>query len=218
MSEIKLENWINPVYVEAFRRGSLEEFRQESPFRHAVLQNFLKKEILDDVLKHCENIRVDPSHRQGIAEKTDWYWGAFSHLDYIRFFLSQNMRRFLNALIGEKLILKKKLVPQFNIFRPESPGLPVHTDMAENVGIVTLMQLSHGYSPGFGGELVFYKKDSGGLIKDRIIEPICNTLIVFQVSDKSFHGVEDMSGNWTRRTITYDWLYEGQAAPIRQSL
>lgn len=214
-----LDSWINPKYVDLYKQGRLGELRAESPFRHAVLKDFLKPEAFKSILDHSKNIPVEPSHRKGVAAYTDWYWGAFSHLDYIRFFLSREMRAFLNELIGQQLVLKKKHIPQFNIFRAQSRGLPIHTDMAENVGVVTLMQLSDGYEPGLGGELEFFERVQGSFKNVKRVEPIGNTLILFQVSEKSFHGVADMKGTWTRSTITYDWLYEGQAAQqLKQNL
>ena len=203
-----LEDWVNPVYVDLYRAGRLASLRTEDPFTSAVLPDFLRPEALDRVLDHVARIPQERSHRKGIAARADWYWGAFSYLDYLRFFLGPEMRAFMNELMGERLALKPQAVPQFNTFRPGSKGIPVHTDLNEKVGVVSLLQLSEGYTPGRGGELVFYQRQEHRVVPTRYVQPICNTLILFLVSEKSYHSVADMNGEWTRRTITYDWLTE----------
>jgi hypothetical protein len=208
---LTLESWVNPEYVELYRQGRLGRLRSSEPFTHAVLKDFLSPQGIASVLHHCEGHYLEPSHRQGIAAQADWYWGAFSHLEYIRFFLGFEMRDFMNQLVGDRLILKRGGIPQFNTFRPGSKGIPVHTDMNEKVGVVTLLQLSQGYQPGRGGELVFYKRSGEKIHPVKYVQPVCNTLILFKVSERSYHSVEDMNGEWTRRTITYDFLSEAQA-------
>lgn len=210
-----LKSWINPEYLNLYYEGRLASLRSEDPFPNVALKNFLRPEAIAHVLRSCESIVVERSHGVGIASKADWHWGAFSNLDYIRFFLSQDMRAFMNELIGDKLILKRKSIPQFNIFKPGSKGIPPHTDLSEDVGVVSLFQLSEGYTPGRGGELILYRREGNKILPSRYIEPIANTLILFKVSEKSFHSVADMNGNWTRRTITYDWLSEGQTRVSR---
>lgn len=206
MKAINLQDWINEEYFAAYQEGRLAEYRQTEPFTYAVLKNFLKKELLIEIKDHLPQIKLEKSHGKGVARKSDWYWGAFSHLDSIRFFLSKEMRGFLKELLGEELVLNKGRVPQMNLFKPKSLGLPVHTDMDEKVGVVGLFQLSEGYEAGLGGELAFYKKESQGLTKFLDIEPVSNTLTLFKVSPSSFHGVNDMKGEWTRQVMTYDWL------------
>jgi hypothetical protein len=208
-----LKKWINPIYVQEYTDGTLGARRESEPFSHVVLENFFSEEGLQILLNQADSTLTERSHRMGIAEKADWYWGAFANLNYIRFFLGKEMRLFLNALTERRLVVKSGVVPQFNIYRPQSPGLPIHTDTAEEVNLVTLIQLSQGYEPGLGGELVFYNKNDDEMERIREIAPICNKLIMFEVSDFSFHGVDDMKGDWSRRTIMYDWLAEENCVP-----
>jgi hypothetical protein len=204
MSE--LERWVNPIYVEEFRSGQLTARRELQPFPFAVLKDFLRPEALASVLEVGTRTHVEPSHHKGVAKDADWHWGAFAHLDYVRFFLGKEMRAFMNELMDTNLMVKKKAIPQFNVFKPHSPGIPVHTDFCEEVDVVTILQLSEGYEPGRGGELAFYRREGRKVVLDKWIVPVCNTLILFKVSEESYHSVEDMQGDWTRRTITYDWL------------
>lgn len=200
-----LEKWVNPIYVEEFFNGGLALRRSELPFKHCVLRDFLKPEAIEQVLKYTSQATLERSHRKGLAAKADWYWGAFAHLDYLRFFLSPEMRNFFNKLMGLELVMKKGAIPQHNEFRAGSAGIGVHTDQSENVGVVSIFQLSQGYEPGGGGELILHRRQGQKIVPDRVIQPLCNTLILFQVGPESFHSVVDMQGEWTRRTITYDW-------------
>lgn len=206
----QIEQWIQPGYVEEFRRGELARHRQNKPFTHAELPNFFREDKLQEILATGRALQLERSHRQGVAKNADWYWAAFANLSYIRFFLGPEMRQFLNQLIGASLYIKRGHTLQYNEFRSGSQGLPAHTDENENVGIVTLIQLSEGYQPGLGGELILYKREGNRILADKVVQPICNKLIMFKVSDISFHSVSDMKGEWTRRTITYDWLTKEQ--------
>ena len=116
------------------------------------------------------------------------------------------MRAFFSSLLGLRFKLRADAVPQYNIFKPGSGGIPTHTDFHEKVGAVSILQLTEDYQPGRGGELVLYRQDGRALEADRVISPIRNTLTLFQVGRRSFHSVTEMHGDWTRRTIHYDWL------------
>lgn len=200
-----LANWINPLYVEEFRESQISSRRCDSPFTYAILPNFFTNSALDRLLSSAARTPLEKSHRKGIAKNTDWYWGAFADLDFVRFFLGREMRMFLNALLATDIRIKPSVVPQYNVFNPKSPGLPIHTDMNESINLVTIIQLSQEYYSGAGGELVFYRNENNKLLPEVKIEPLCNTFILFRVCPHSFHGVNDMRGEWTRRTITYDW-------------
>lgn len=206
MLKTSLDVWVNPEYVEAYQANLINKFRMEDPFPHAVLNDFLLLDKLEEVLNHLNKITTVPSHQRGLAEKVNWQWGVFSHLNYIRFFLSSEMRTFLGSLMNCSLKIKNGHYPQFNLFTPPSPGIDVHTDRHEKVGLVSLLQLSEGYKPGHGGELLIYRRKQNFVIKDKVLEPKLNTLILFEVSEKSFHAVSEMTGLWTRRTISYDFL------------
>ena len=167
----ELEKWVNPLYVLEYREGTLSRRRRESPFVHVVLSDFFSPEAIDMILQHADQVPVEMSHRQGLARKADWYWGAFSHLDFIRFFFGREMRAFLNELTGNKIVVKPKAIPQFNIFRSGSSGIPVHTDFCEKVGIVSLIQISQGWKPGFGGELILHCREGVRIVPDQIVTP-----------------------------------------------
>jgi hypothetical protein len=203
-----LAAWLNPSYVDSFRRGKLhEEWCAKEPFKFAVLENFLLPFIVDEVHSHCRSIRTEKSSSEGLAKNCDWYWGAFDELRFLRFFFGPTLRKFLNALLDEEISMKSTRIPQYNIFNPRSPGIPIHNDLLQNGGdVVTLLQLSKGYEPGSGGELVFFRKQEGKMVRCRAVPPILNTFVIFKVCRESFHGVADLKGDWYRENLAYDWF------------
>ncbi|NCN40839.1 2OG-Fe(II) oxygenase [bacterium] len=203
---MSLNRWIHPQYVEMYNKGTLKDLASDLPFLHAVLPHFLSEEALSMVLLHSQTQKVERAHGKGVASRADWHWGAFSQLEFIKFYLGKEMRSFMSQLLGEEVHLKASSVPQFNIFKPNSKGLPLHTDLCEQVGFVSLLQLSEGYDLGSGGELIFYGQEGQKIVPSRVVEPRMNTFILFKVSSRSFHSVTDMKGSWTRRTISYDWF------------
>lgn len=205
---IELKKWINSKYLDTYVCGKIEGIIQTKPFVHAALPDFFTPQAIAGIEATCNQTQVEQAHNKGLAQSVDWYWGAFSNIEFLKFYYGGLFRRFLNEISGTRVIAKPKSYPQFNIFKSNSKGIPIHNDFCEKVGLVTILQMSEGYEPGRGGELCFYTKSGDSYSPLEVVKPIKNTFIIFKVSENSYHGVNDMIGDWHRRTITIDWLTE----------
>jgi len=204
-----IEGWIAPQYAAAYRNGTLhEQFCQKAPFKHVVLSDFFRKEVLDSILAFRKDLFIERARTDGIARHATWYWGAFGHLEVVRFVFGKTFRQFLNTLMGEELTMKATSTPQYNVFKPGSKGLPIHNDYSsDRSGVVCLLQLTEGHYEGAGGELNLFEKVNGQHHAFRRIAPVANTLILFKVSKDSWHSVSDMNGTWTRENVAFDWYF-----------
>lgn len=200
--------WINENYLDDYENGTLHtKHCQLVPFKHAVLENFFNEDTVSLLEKTSLNTQIEVMKNKGIAKDTDWYSGPFYEAQFLSFFYGKEFRTFLNELMQEELMVKSKSIPQLNVFKAGSKGIPVHTDSNYDVGIITLIQLSRGYNNVNGGELILYKNDqeNNKVVEFKKVKPILNTLILFQSSGNSYHSVADMSGIWERRVIALDW-------------
>lgn len=200
-----LSQWLNPKYVELFSSGQLAKLCHTQPFKHVVLDDLLLNEKYLEISLYCQTIPVELARRDGIAANSDWYWGAFSHMEAARFFYGSAYREFLNTLMDETLYAKTKSIPQYNEFQEKSKGLPVHTDEHDQVGVVTLLYLTDQSITTEGGELVFYQRNNDTAKEFRRIQPIGNKFVAFRACEDSFHSVENMQGNWKRKNLAIDW-------------
>lgn len=206
-SQKDLSAWIHPRYFEAYQKGRLhEEWCHMEPFKFAVLRDLFRPEVIAAIEAHCQTIPTEKAKTQGVARHADWYWGAFGQLEVVQFVFGKTFRAFLNTLLDEEMTMKASSIPQYNVFRPGSKGIPIHNDFSEaRSGIVCLLQLSTEYQPGLGGELNFFRREKEKLVMFDSVAPVLNTLILFKVSRDSYHSVSDLKGNWKRHNIAFDW-------------
>lgn len=203
-----LSQWINDKYLVAYARGKLyEEHCQHSPYKFAVLEDFLQPKAAEKIYEACQEVKLEVSHEEGLAKGLDWEWGAFRDVEIIRAFLGKDFRQFFNSLLGEELRIKKDGAPQFNRFRPNGRGMKIHNDMGQDIDLVMLLQLTKNYQPEMGGKFNIHKSLSGEryeLVK--AVAPKFNTLVTFKVCSESYHSVSKMNGSgWVRENLAIDW-------------
>ncbi len=201
------EESINPKYLESYRRGTLhQDFCTTDPFKLAILKDFLNLEVIEDIWTKCQDLKTEPSRTDGIAKHVNWFWGPFSYLEGVQLFLSKDFRKFIETLLNEELVFKRSSIPQYNLFLPQSKGIPLHNDANEAIDVVMLLQLSKNWQEKCGGELNFCKKEDGKYVKFEIIPPQINTLVLFKVGLHSFHTVSDINDEWRRENLAFDWI------------
>jgi len=206
-----MEAIINDEYLSSFREGKLrEKYIRSEPFEHAVLPNFFKQSFLDEVKKFTVNIPLEESPSIGAAGRSDMGWGAYSDPQTVRAIFDASFRKVMSSLLGREVCMSARSIPQYFRYRPNSPGMIVHNDDNEENGrqIVSLLQLSDGYAPGLGGELLFHEGPHKNHAVAATVEPLSNTFIVFLVSNASWHSVADMNGDWTRELVSFDWYFK----------
>lgn len=204
-NELNLYDWLNPLYVDEYFSGDLASRRVDSPFKYTVIENLLNEEKFKEILDYIETIPTEQSGKEGIPGDADWFWGAFGHIQFVKFLHSPAFKNFLSSLMAEPIISKTESMPQFNKFMPYSKGLPVHTDNHNTVGVVTLLYLTSPCSNIEGGELVFYKKKHDKVREFKRIPPKSNTYVAFRANEHSYHSVNDMKGAWERKNLAIDW-------------
>jgi len=206
VSDYNLEKWIRREHLVDVRKKKGLKSISEKPFRHAVLDSFFLDEVYEELAHYCNSIPLEKAHNNGLAAKAFWRWGALSNIEFLKFFYSREFKMFLSVLAGEEVLVNTQSIPQFNLFLPGSGGIPVHTDNnSGTASFVTLLQMTDDAEPCDGGDFIFYEEIGTKVVEFRRIKPKKNTLICFNVGELSYHSVEDMHGNWTRKNISIDW-------------
>lgn len=174
------------------------------PYKHLVIDNFLKKELLNQCLINFPDINNggwEFSNDEGIEIKYRSNWKSEFDIpegiiDCVRIL---NGSEFLNSI--SDLFKIKKLVPDayfsgggLNV-TTKGGLLDVHVDgnyhdaTGLNRRLNALLFLNTGWKKEWGGEFGLYDENGNKCIKK--IEPLLNRLLVFETHDKSWHGLPD---------------------------
>ena len=199
---MKLSDWLNPVYG-ANPGEAVRTHVHTAPFRHAVFPNFFRADVVHEIARRAESILTSPgTMNDGIARRAAVEWGPYLDKEVLRFFCGKEFREFMTEVLGDTFVLRRNWLPQLAHFHAGSQGYDIHNDTDEPRDGVLLMNLTQGYPEGGGGELCLY--DSAKNLV-RSIEPRINTLVMFRVSEVSWHSIADMRGEWVRRNVLLDW-------------
>jgi len=202
MSEKILTEFINSNYL-SNDGGLCDKYKQNKPFPHIVLDNFLKENILDDVVN--EFPKLDKA-RQVDFENNIFKKRAWNNVDDfpkktrdLFFFLNSGaFVAWLNKITG----IKEALVPDPDFFGGglhecyEGGFLKVHIDYHRHNKthldrrLNTLIYLNKDWKEEFGGHLQLFNKKNLKIPEQRIL-PIFNRMVVFSTTDVSYHGHPD---------------------------
>jgi hypothetical protein len=172
-------------------------------FRVAVFPEFLKPEVFDAISERAESVKArSAADNIGTARRANVEWGAYADPEVVRFFCGKPFRFFMSELFGKPFRMRRNWVPQLAHFHPGSGGFDCHNDREEPRDAVALLYLTPEHPEEGGGHLQIHDANKKIIRK---IRPLRNTLVVFEVSDQSWHSIEDMTGNWVRRNLLFDW-------------
>ncbi len=199
-----LSEWVHPQYLRSLEGARIPEtIISPNPFPRAVFPDFFRPEVIDAIAQRAASIQTAPGRLNiGAARRAQVEWGPYADPEVLRFFCSQGFRALLRATLGSTFRLKRQAVPQLAHFHPSSGGFNCHNDRDQPRDAVALLYLTPYYPENGGGCLQIH--DHKKEIVSRI-QPKKNTLVIFEVSNTSWHSIEDMRGDWVRRNILFDW-------------
>lgn len=205
---MKLNEWLNSkLFDEDFLLKSHEEFMKEKPFRHLVIKDFL---IENKALELLNEIKKE----KFIEKESDLF--QFKQTDDLFFSKNQVVKGFNEACLAwdffeliEKITssrLKGTLDMAATLYE-STDFLLCHDDKLEGRKIAYVLYLSEKIEQKDGGSFVLYNS-KGKLPADvaKKIPPVFNSLLLFEVSKKSFHEVEENISNKKRYAIG-GWLH-----------
>ncbi len=200
-----LETWIQDKYLDAsFQKNLKKSFQKAKPYRHLVLKDFFKEKGL---LKFKAAVLKEKFERKDIDlfsfhqtnelfssknETIQLFYGLFSSKDF---------SKLISKLTGEKL---GKIDMHAHLYK-QGDYLLFHDDVVEGRKIAYALNLSSGFSEKDGGKLQMYDVKNPEKPAKEII-PAFNSLVIFQVSEKSLHAVEEIKSDKIRLSVG-GWFY-----------
>jgi hypothetical protein len=181
----------------------LDEYKHAQPFPHLILDDLFPGEILDSILKELppapsekwvnqrHPLMIKSNLRSAVDLEEHGY--AFASILHSAAFLY-----FLTEITGIKALLPDPYLGGAGyhvIF--EGGNFDVHADRNTDYHcglrrrLAMLVYLNKAWQPGFGGQFELW--DQHGTRCEKVIEPIFNRTVIFEVDDSNFHGVRPVT-------------------------
>ena len=173
------------------------------PFKHVVVKNFLDPPTLDLVIDALAGLEYDFKESDLFS-----YWASIDLTD-----INHPAINILRDDLGGE-IWRKKVAESFKVKKLLSIDMAAyvyglgdfllpHDDQVEGRVIAYSLHLTPEISEKMGGALNIFKANDAGKSKlvDSII-PEYNSLIMFEVSDSSWHQVSEIMLDIQRLTVT----------------
>ena len=173
------------------------------PFSHVVVKNFLDPSTLDLVIDALAGLEYDFKESDLFS-----YWASIDLTD-----INHPAINILREDLGGE-IWRKKVAESFKVKKLSCIDMAAyvyglgdfllpHDDQVEGRVIAYSLHLTPEITEKMGGSLNIFKADDAGKSKlvDSII-PEYNSLIMFEVSDSSWHQVSEIMQDIQRLTVT----------------
>lgn len=208
LTEKNFQKWIQKEYRTKTKEEELKrKFQSNTPFPHLELNNFFNEERILEVFKAVtkEQFSEKESDLFKFMQTGDLNVSQQREIQEFQEFLSsQAFVSFLEVITGIKL--KVGSIDLFGSMYQNTDYLLPHDDQLEGRKVAFLLYLSN-LEVRDGGKLILYKtKGSIPREEEKAIIPKFNTFVIFKVSEKSFHEVEEVLTN-TQRIALGGWFH-----------
>lgn len=184
-----------------------KDFIKNKPFSNVIIKNFLEKEdavlLRDEVLKEDYSLKF--SDLFCFYQTNDLNYSNKKRIkEFLSLVNSKEVHYFLEGVTSKKI---KKHADTFSSIYTKTNYLLCHDDLIEKRKIAYILYLGDNFTKKDGGALVLRDNLKGMPSKiTKEIYPKFNSLVIFEVSNKSFHEVEEVISNKTRLAIG-GWFY-----------
>lgn len=184
-----------------------KEFLRAKPFPHIRIENFLKEEVANKLLNEVkkEEFKEKESDLFNFKQTDDLYFSKNKFIkNFNDDFLNWEFFSFVSQITGKKF--SGTLDMSATLYESCAFLLP-HDDELEGRKIAYLLYLAKGFSEKDGGAFALYNSIKG--VPAKVVKrysPKWNSLLMFEVSEKSFHEVEENLSKKDRFAIG-GWLH-----------
>ena len=207
MSNTNLLDRLNPNLLNEKNLNSLnKQFLSAKPFPHIQIKNFIKEEKAITILEALKKEKF-------IEKESDLF--HFKQTHDLHFTKNPELKKFHSSLLNWEFFnliseitntkFKGTLDCAGSLYESCDFLLP-HDDKLEGRKIAYVLYLSKDFTKKDGGSFILYNsKNNRPTSIAKKIQPLFNSLLLFKVSRKSFHEVEENFSNKKRYAIG-GWL------------
>ena len=183
------------------------KFRLNRPFKHVVIDNFLKENMAKELLNEIKREKF-------IEKESDLF--SFKQTDDFHYSKNRKIKDFHSAICSSEFFSLINFISGFKFkgvfdmagtLYESGDYLLCHDDELEGRKIAYVFYLSDNFKEGDGGNFVFFNSKMKKPFKAvKKCFPLFNRLLIFEVSRKSFHEVEENLSDKKRYAIG-GWLH-----------
>ena len=206
-----LKEWISGEYLKQSRINQLKNsFQKNKPFPHLILKDFFNTKKIIPVQAALENeefVFKNTDLFQFRQTKTDMESSENKEIkEFHSFFKSKEFGKYIYDLTDIKITYGKIDMSGF-VYSKTDYLLP-HDDRLDGRKLAYVVNLSKNFRKSDGGKLQMFdtrNKKPFKIVKSYI--PAFNTLTLFEVSEISFHQVEEVL-SYKDRISFAGWFHE----------
>ena len=209
---------VSPNYLDADTRARLRrEFAQGKPYKHLVLDNFLRPEIAENLYANFPKPTELRKHYKGLNEhKSEGSSFESYHGDFMKVLQTISSQSFIDWM-EEVTNIDELSIPADHRGAGVHQGrngsfLDVHVDFSVHPTLHLhrrlnlLIYLNKDWQDSYGGALELWNADMTSL--DKTVLPTFNRAVIFETTDTSWHGYDKITvpEDVTRKSI-YSYYY-----------
>ncbi len=202
------KEWINPKNLSENNTCEFKKtYERARPFKHLLIKDFLKENKANLLLKELKGEKFIEKEADlfNFKQTDDLYFTKNKVLKkFNNDFLSWDYFNFMTGITGKKF--KGTLDMAGTLYESTSFLLP-HDDELEGRKIAYIIYLAKNFSEKDGGNFILYNsKSKEPTIIAKKYPPLFNSLLMFEVSEISFHEVEENMSKKNRYALG-GWLH-----------
>lgn len=210
---ILLNKWVNSSYLDVVHQKRLAKSYSEAIlFPHIILKDIFVPERMLSLKKAvgCESFHRSDSDLFSFSQTDNLLLSKNIVIrEFITLLLSDEFSNLVNNICGIN-ILKNKLDCSGFLYTKKD-YLLCHDDRLDNRAIAYILYLNNDFKKSDGGGLCLHRLEGAGSNKvpghvKKTIIPMQNSLVLFSVSEVSFHSVQEVVSSKNRLTLT-GWYY-----------
>ena len=211
-------NSINPIYTSSEGVQNLQqEFQQGVPYKHLVMDNFLRESIAENLYDNFPSIELLDKHYKGLNEKKSeganfsQFHSSFSEIK------TEIMSPEFCQWIAEVTQIPDVFVTDDKLGTGLHQGgngsfLDIHIDFnihaEKNVHrrLNLLIYMNKDWLPEYGGDLEMW--DANMTKCEKKVAPLFNRVVIFETSEISYHGYSKITvPEHINRKSIYSYFY-----------
>ncbi len=204
-----IDEWIDGRYLNEEKQSDMHwKFTDAVPYKHIFLNDMLNKKKADELSKALMN---EDFHEKDADlfqfKQTDDLEASSSNTinEFYEFLNSMQFAEFIRMLTGKNVKAGSSDVS--GTLYTKTDYLLCHDDQVEDRKLAYIFYLGDDFEEKDGGSFNLIKSNSGkpGEVARKIF-PKFNSFMIFEVSKKSFHEVEEVISNKKRYAIG-GWMH-----------
>lgn len=204
---MKLSEWINPSHLDS-RLILNKRFSEGKPFPHIVIKDFLSEDKAEELFNALQKERFTHKESDLFSLKQTVDLDSARQEALKKFYLfaaSESFAEFMQSVTG--ISVEAGALDLAGSLYQGGDYLLCHDDQVEDRKIAYILYLSKDFTSKDGGKFILFNHKNGKPFQE--VEshvPLWNHLMIFEVSNVSFHAVEENCSKKDRYAIG-GWLH-----------